>query len=107
MFTYLLINFFTILFPLVRSFEKKVDYYSKWKYAFPAIAITALIFVIWDHFFTIWEVWSFNPEYITAVYFFSLPVEEWLFFITVPFACLFIYEVLKYFFPQDPLKQYS
>src|SRR5690606_7917071 len=27
--------------------------------------------------------------------------------ITVPFACLFIYEVLHYFFPSDPLKKFS
>lgn len=107
MFAYLLINFFTILFPLILSFENKVSYYSKWKCAFPAIAITALLFVVWDHFFTVWGVWSFNPEFITGVWLFALPIEEWFFFVTVPFACLFIYEVLKYFFPQDPLKRYS
>lgn len=107
MYTYLLINVFTILFPLVRSFENKVNFYSKWKFAFAAIAITSVFFVVWDHLFTIWGVWSFNEKYLTGLFLFSLPVEEWLFFITVPFACLFIYEVLRHFFPSDPLKKYS
>ena len=26
-------------------------------------------------------------------------MEEWLFFLAIPFACVFIYEVLKYFVP--------
>lgn len=107
MYTYLLINIFTILFPLVRSFEKKVNFYSKWKYVFLAIAITTIFFVVWDHLFTVWGVWSFNEKYVTGLFLFSLPMEEWFFFITVPFACLFIYEVLQYFFPSDPLKRFS
>lgn len=107
MFTYLLINFFTILFPLAQSFENKVNFYGKWKYVFIAIGITTLFFIVWDHLFTTWGVWSFNPEFITGIFLFSLPIEEWLFFITVPFACLFIYEVLHYFFPTNPLKEYS
>ena len=28
-----------------------------------------------------------------------LPIEEWLFFVFVPYACVFIHEVLHYFFP--------
>lgn len=107
MYTYLLINVFTILFPLVRSFENKVNFYSKWHFAFGAIAVTSVFFVVWDHLFTIWGVWSFNEKYVTGLFLFSLPIEEWFFFITVPFACLFIYEVLHYFFPSDPLKKYS
>ena len=29
------------------------------------------------------------------------PIEEWLFFLLVPFSCVFIYEVLNYFFRKD------
>ncbi|CAN5437319.1 hypothetical protein BH23BAC1_BH23BAC1_10820 [soil metagenome] len=103
MYTYLILNLLTISFPLIRSFEDKIAYASKWKYLFPAILISGLIFIIWDHYFTIWGVWSFNSEYITGIYLLELPVEEWLFFLTVPFACVFIYEVVKFFFKNDPL----
>ena len=26
-----------------------------------------------------------------------MPIEEWLFFIVIPYSCMFIYEVLKYY----------
>ena len=40
-------------------------------------------------------VWEFNPEYIVGWYLWELPLEEWLFFLTVPYACVFIYECLN------------
>jgi lycopene cyclase domain-containing protein len=45
-------------------------------------------------------VWSFNEEYITGSYIGNLAVEECLFFFTAPYASVFIYEVLKAYFPQ-------
>jgi lycopene cyclase domain-containing protein len=107
MYTYLILNFLTISFPLIRSFEGKISYVSKWKYLFPAIFITGILFIIWDHYFTIMGVWRFNSAYITGFHILELPVEEWLFFLTVPFACVFIYEVVKYFVKADPLKNKS
>ncbi len=103
-FLYLAVNLFTISFPLVRSFEKRVNFVSKWKALFPAIAITGAFFLVWDIWFTSMGVWEFNPRYIMGIYIFDLPLEEWFFFITVPFACIFIYEVLIYFFPKDIFK---
>ncbi len=99
--TYLLINVFTLLGPLLLSFDKRVAFAKRWKYAFPAIAITGTLFLIWDYLFTIHKVWSFNPEYITGVEILAMPVEELLFFITVPFACIFIYECLKFYVKKD------
>jgi lycopene cyclase domain-containing protein len=96
---YLWINILTLLFPLVLSFDKKVAFYKNFKFLFPAILITATVFLIWDHFFTIMGVWEFNPEYITGIYLCSLPMEEVLFFFTVPYACVFIFECLKSYFP--------
>jgi lycopene cyclase domain-containing protein len=104
---YLLLNVFTISFPLIRSFEPRIQYAKKWYALFPAIAITATFFLIWDYFFTIIGVWSFNPTYLTGIYLGALPIEEWLFFITVPFACVFIYEVLNYFIKKDIFSKVS
>jgi lycopene cyclase domain-containing protein len=100
---YLLLNILTISFPLVRSFEHRVQYAKKWYALFPAIGITGLVFLVWDHWFTVIGVWEFNPRYLTGIFFFELPIEEWLFFLTVPFACVFIYEVLNYFVKKDVL----
>ncbi|MGB0525688.1 MAG: lycopene cyclase domain-containing protein, partial [Flammeovirgaceae bacterium] len=71
-----------------------------------AMFFVGAFFLIWDHLFTVAGVWSFNPDYILGYYLFSLPLEEWLFFLTVPFACVFIHEVLKYFFPIIPNQKF-
>lgn len=96
-FTYLLLNFLTLLFPVLLSFDKRVQFYKSWKYIWPGIAITGLVFLFWDVLFTWKGVWSFNNDYITGVTFLQLPVEEILFFLTVPFACIFIYACLNYY----------
>ena len=96
-FTYLLLNFFTILIPFARSFEHKLHFYKKWKYYLPGMFFTAAFFIVWDYFKTRYGVWSFNDDYIIGMKFFGLPLEELLFFITVPYACTFIYETVGYF----------
>ncbi len=105
--SYLLINFLTIFFPVALSFDKRVRFVDKWKYIFPGLFITGLIFLVWDYLFTVFKVWSFNPDYIIGIYFLGLPLEEILFFITVPFACIFIYECLNYYVKADLLKPVS
>lgn len=96
-FTYLIILIATIVIPLALSFDKKVQYYKNLKYIFPAILITAVIFIAWDINFAQANIWSFNSEYTLGKDIKGLPIEEWLFFIVVPYACVFIYEVLKYY----------
>lgn len=97
---YLLINLFTISYPLAQSFEKRLQYYKRWKALFPAILITGSFFVIWDIWFTDMGVWGFNDKYLTGLHISLLPLEEWLFFLTVPFASVFIYECVWYFLPK-------
>lgn len=104
---YLLINAAVIFFPLILSFDKKVHFFSKWKFVFPAIVATGMVFLIWDLLFVKLNVWSFNRDYIVGIYFFGLPIEEILFFLTVPYACIFIYECLNAYFPNNALQKYS
>ncbi|MEQ8360579.1 MAG: lycopene cyclase domain-containing protein [Cytophagales bacterium] len=98
---YLLINIFTISIPLIRSFEPKIHYYKNFKALFLGILIAGTIFIIWDIYFTINGIWGFNSKYLTGITVFHLPIEEWMFFISVPFASVFIYEVLNYFLGPD------
>lgn len=87
----------TVLFPVLLSFDKKVQFYKSWKFIWPGMAITGFIFLFWDLLFTINGVWSFNAERIIGLKFYELPLEEILFFLTVPFACLFIYACRNYY----------
>lgn len=96
-YTYLLINFLTIVFPVALSFDKRVAFYKSWKYIWPGMAITGLFFLVWDILFTVKGVWSFNPKYILSINIYQLPLEEVLFFLTVPFACIFIYACINHY----------
>lgn len=101
-YTYLLINIATVFFPMVLSFDKRVAFYKSWKFIWPGMAITGLLFLVWDVLFTYQGVWSFNADYILGITFFKLPLEEVLFFLTVPFACIFIYQCLRYYVKWQP-----
>lgn len=85
--------------PFFLSFDKKVAFYKRWKYLFPSIITIAILFLLWDEYFTLNKIWGFTPQYLTGIYLGHLPLEEVLFFLVVPYACFFIYEVLKSYFP--------
>lgn len=101
-FTYLFLDAITIIFPLLLSFDKKIHFWRKWKWMFPAMLTTSIFYIVWDIWFTKTEVWVFNHKYLVGFDLFSLPLEEYLFFIVVPYACLFIYECLVGYFPSIP-----
>ncbi|MGE5432516.1 MAG: lycopene cyclase domain-containing protein [Syntrophomonadaceae bacterium] len=104
MYTYLIINTCIIIFPLIMSFEQKVRYYRKFPRLFLSILIAAVPYIIWDSYAAIRSDWMFNIKYILGIRVFSLPVEEILFFITVPFSSIFIYESLRVYIPEKTLK---
>jgi lycopene cyclase domain-containing protein len=97
--TYALLLSASLAIPLIRSFENRVAYYKKWPALFSGILVMMMLFIPWDIVFTRLGVWSFNHHYVTGIYLLYLPLEEWMFFIVITYCCVFIYEVLKYFFP--------
>lgn len=93
--TYFLINFLIIIFPILFSFDKKVSYYKNIFSVLISTLTVGLIYILWDVFAVIRGDWYFNPDFVSEIFFFNLPAEEVLFFITVPYSCIFIYEVIK------------
>ena len=98
-YTYFFILAASLAGPLALSFDKKVAFYKRWKYLFPAMIFPALFYIAWDIFFTSKGVWHFNEKYITGIKIVNLPVEEVLFFLLVPYCCVFIYECVRCYFP--------
>lgn len=103
---YLFLNIGTILFPFLLSFDKKVAFWKSWRALLLPMLLTAAIFIIWDAIFTHWGVWGFNDDYLVGLYFVKMPLEEWLFFFTIPYACVFIYACLNAYIKKDILGPY-
>ena len=94
---YLLINIFIIIVPLLLLFEQKLKFYKKLPAVIISILVVSTVYIIWDSFATKAGDWAFNPKYLMGIYFFDLPLEEILFFITVPYSIIFIYETVKFY----------
>ena len=100
---YALLLIFTLAGPLSRSFENQIAYYKKFPALFSAIGICAFFFILKDHQFAAEGVWGFNPKYLLGPKIYALPIEEILFFIIVPYSCIFIYESLNFYMTKDIL----
>lgn len=97
---YLILNLGSISVPLFYSiYEKKFHFIQYIQPLSLSILITAFLFIAWDIWFTQAGVWGFNPTYLLGLHLFHLPVEEWLFFLCIPYASIFTHEVLKHFYP--------
>jgi len=97
----------TIAGPFALSFDRKVHFYKYYKFLFPALLTVGLFFILWDEFFTRNQIWGFTPTYLMKIYIGNLPIEEILFFLVVPYACVFIYEVIKAYFPNLNLVRFA
>lgn len=90
---YLSLEIFSIAIPLLLSFDKKLRFYKMWKSVFLSIVISGALFIAQDIIFLKLGIWGFNPHYHTGIFLYGLPIEEWLFFIVIPYCCLFIHYV--------------
>ena len=92
-FEYLIFNLIVISGPAFFGSLKCCYIWHHLKTLLIAIAIPAIPFLLWDALVTGTH-WNFNPKYVSGFKIINLPIEEILFFITVPFACLFTWEMV-------------
>jgi hypothetical protein len=100
-FTYLLIDFFTVIICFIFSFHPKINFYRHFGAFIKSSLIVGFVFIVWDILFTKAGVWWFNYDYLIGAKIAELPVEEILFFICIPFSCIFTYFCLTKFLPMD------
>jgi lycopene cyclase domain-containing protein len=106
-YTYLLVDLGAFSIPFLFSFHPKLRFDKTWRAFFPACFAVALLFVLWDIWFTNMGVWGFTPRYLTGNYVANLPLEEILFFFCIPYACAFSYHCLKVLLKKDYLQAYA
>lgn len=104
---YVFINLGAVSIPFIAGFDKRLRFDKQWKFLFPAMLLTMLVFIPWDMLKTDLTVWGFNPRYLLGFYIGNLPIEEWLFFIAIPYACLFTYHSLNYLVRKDYIGRYA
>lgn len=81
-----------------------MHFIQHWKAYFTSIIAVGIIFILWDIYFAYQNVWGFNDQYLIGFRILKLPLEEWLFFLLIPYASVFIHYALKYFFPAIQLE---
>ena len=93
--TYLVLLVISIAFPLLRSFEPRVRFVAWWPALAVGLLLDAAYFIPTDIWFTAHGIWSFSDVYTLGPRLAGLPIEEWLFFLALPYACVFIYACVK------------
>lgn len=84
--------------PFVLSFDRNLRFYKQWKYLFPSIVILAALYILFDALLTKQGVWGFNPKYHSSIVWLGLPIEEFLFFIIIPYASIFLHDSIVLYF---------
>ena len=98
---YTRIDLLVLALPLALSFDRKVAFWRKWPQVFVAIAGVVVVFGAWDSWMASRGIWAFNPEHAGTWRWLHLPLGEWLFFVCVPYACLFVLACTRAYLPEQ------
>ncbi len=96
---YILLNLGSFSLPFLYSFNKNMRFIKHFKHVVISTLATGILFLIWDIWFTRIGVWGFNDMYYLGFTLFNMPIEEWLFFFCIPYACLFSHYAIQYYKP--------
>ena len=81
---YLLLNLGAILVPLIFSFHPKLKFYKMWPALGLSIIFNMVLFIPWDHIFTVNGFWGFDSNYLIGYSFLELPLENGSFLFAFP-----------------------
>ena len=82
--------------PLILSFWPPLGFYRNLRSLLYSIVIVLLVFGSWDIFATYRGHWYFNSDKVSSIRIINLPLEEVLFFVVIPFCCIFTWEAVGY-----------
>lgn len=87
----------SLVFPLALSFWPGLRFYRNLRALLISIATVTAVFGAWDVAAVRRGHWSFDPTQVWPTRLAGLPLEEILFFIVIPFCCIFTWEIVLYF----------
>lgn len=106
-YTYSAILFFTVIICFIASYDERIYFNRHFREFLKSAIIVAIPFIAWDIWFTAKGVWWFNTDYTLGIVLAGLPIEEWLFFICIPFSCIFTYFCFEKFFRLEWLSGFN
>lgn len=106
-YTYSLILFLTVMICFIASFNRQILFSHHFGAFIKSAILVAIPFIAWDIWFTAKGVWWFNTNYTLGIVIAGLPLEEWLFFICIPFSCVFTYYCFDKFFKLEWLSCFN
>jgi lycopene cyclase domain-containing protein len=106
-YTYLYIDILAVIVCFLFSFDRRIRFYPYFGIVMKGILLVAIPYIAWDAWFTARGVWWFREEYTLGNSLLGLPLEEWLFFICIPFSCIFTFYCLDNFFNLDWTARYQ
>lgn len=94
-YAYLAFNLLVFLPVLILSLKTDVKPHRHWRAFIGAVLLVSLPFLLWDMWAVSRQHWDFNSNYVLTQRFIGLPFEELLFFVTVPFAMIYVWGVVR------------
>lgn len=93
---YMVLLLLSLSVPFIVSFWRPLGFWRNWRALCLSILPILVIYGLWD-VFAVWRGhWYFNPEGVGKLVIINLPLEEVLFFVVIPFCCIFTWEALNY-----------
>lgn len=93
---YMYVLLLSLSLPLIFSFWPPLKFYRSFRAYLMADAFILLIFGGWDVFAVSRGHWRFAEEAVYPFRIANLPLEEVLFFVVIPFCCIFTWEAILY-----------
>ncbi|UCD15391.1 MAG: lycopene cyclase domain-containing protein [Candidatus Omnitrophota bacterium] len=84
------------IIPFVLSFWPPLKFWRNLSSLFYTIGLILVIFASWDIFATFRHHWFFRHDAVWKARIINLPLEEVMFFIVIPFCCIFTWEAINY-----------
>lgn len=77
-----------------------LEYFGEGVYRQPVRLLRALIpvvavFLVWDAVAIAFDVWHYNPRYVSGINVPFMPLEEFLFFLVIPLCALLTYAAVS------------